>query len=315
MTMEYRLRGAALKLEVTPTVDAVPTATADALLCRKIDLKPIELNTVQREVIRSFFGNFTSLVGAKFASVRLEVELAGFGTAGPTTPTAALDAAFRACAHSRTVTAGVDVTYSPITTSIPTVTVYVWQAGTLHKITGAFGELSMEMSEDQIPFWVFDLIGLYVPVIDVPLPTFTTSAYIEPVLCNSENTSAVSIRGYAAEVRRFSFKTSNQIERNALMGGLRRSRIVNRTASGSIELRATTVAMKNWWADIESASLGPMAILHGVTAGNRVAFASTAGLQLANPTFTEDRGMLNLSMDCIFVPTGAGNNEHALRFS
>lgn len=316
MTMEYRLRGALVKAEATPTVDALPLAANDTLLCRKIDLTPVEMTVVDREVIRSYFGNWAKLVGATFARVRLEVEMVGYGTAGPTTPPLALDACKRACGHSRTVNAGTSVVYSPVSSGATTASVYVYQAGTLHKILGCFGDQSAELAEDGTPIWVFDFLGIYVEPTDVALPAFAAPTTPDPVLCNSENTTAVSIRGFAAEVRTFSFRTGNAIERMALMGSSRRIRLNERKAAGSIELRATPVAMKNWWADITSASLGPMSIRHGTAVGNRVTIASTAGLQFTSPRFVEDRGFINLTMDLLFVPSGAsGNNEYSITVS
>ena len=312
MTLRYRLRGATVKIETTYGTDAAPVATTDAVLCRRIDVQPLDQALVDREVIRSFYGNFTSLTGAQFGSVTLEVELAGFGTAGPATPTPGLDALLRVCGHGRTVSAGTSVVYAPASTAISSATVYVYQAGTLHKFTGCFGNLFIEMAEDQVPFYRFELTGLFQPVTDIGLPTFTTSAYVQPLLCNAQNTSAVSIRGFAAEVRSFSFQSSNQLEKNALLGSARRIDFTDRKAQGSIELRLTTVAVKDWWTDITAASVGPMSILHGTAAGNRVTFASTGGLQLVNPRFSEDRGLINLSMDCRFVPTSAGNDEYSI---
>ncbi len=312
MTLRYRLRGATVRVETTYGTDATPTPAADAVLCRNIDVQPLDQTLVDRDVIRAFYGNSVSLVGASFGTVTLEVELAGFGTAGPATPTAGLDALLRICGHARTVTAGTSVLYAPASTALPSATVYVYQAGTLHRFTGCFGTLSIEMSENQVPFYRFELVGLYQPVTDVALPTFTTAAYVQPLLCNAQNTAAVSIRGFAAEVRSFSFSNSSQLEKNALMGSVRRVDFVDRKAQGSIELRLTTVAAKDWWTDIANASVGPMSILHGTAVGNRVTFASTGGLQLVNPRFSEDRGMINLQMDCRFVPTAAGNDEYAI---
>lgn len=312
MGLPYRLRGAAVKIEGTYATDSVPTAANDAVLCQSIEVTPIDLATVDVEQIRHYFGAFRQLVGAQFGRVQLVVPLAGFGTAGPTTPTSSIDALRRICGHSRTVVAATSVTYAPASTTLSSASVYVWQSGLLHRFTGCFGDYSIGMSEDGVPTETFDLIGIYQPVIDQAVPTFTTSAFITPVLCNAQNTAAVSIRGFAAEITSFNFATGNVIERTARMGSTRQLNLRNRVATGSISLAAPTVAMKDFWADVIAASTGPMSIAHGTTVGNRFQFASVGGLQLGNPRFSEGQGELLLSFDCRFVPTTAGNDEYAI---
>lgn len=311
MAFETFLRGVAVKIETVSGTDSVPTAANDAVLCSSIDLsEPMSGAVVKRTVIRPFFGNQKSLIGALFAKIDLEVEMAGFGTAGPAMPTPGLDALFRACGHSRIVTAGTSVGYFEASTALSTATVYFWQDGTRHAITGAFGDMSAEMTEDGIPVWRFSLVGVYQPVVDGSFPTFSLGAYVEPVLCNSANTTAISVQGYAALVRTFSFAQNSVLNRNALMGGARNVSLTNREASGSIEIRATTVAARNWWTAIAGSTLGAFSIMHGSVSGNRVQFNSAAGLQLLNPRFVEDRGVANIAFDMAFVPSNAGNDAY-----
>ncbi len=312
MAFETFLRGVAVKIETTSGTDSVPTAATDAVLCSSIDLsEPMSGAVVKRTVIRPFFGNQKSLIGALFAKIDLVVEMAGFGTAGPASPTAGLDALFRICGHGRTVAAGTSVTYGEASTALTTATVYFWQDGTRHSITGAFGDLSAEMNEDGIPVWRFSLVGVYQAVADGTFPAFTSlGGYTEPVLCNAANTTAISVQGYSALVRTFSFAQNNALNRNALMGGARNVSLTNREASGSIEMRATTVAAHNWWTAIAGATLGAFSIMHGTAVGNRVQFSSAAGLQLLNPRFVEDRGVVNIAFDMAFVPSNTGNDAY-----
>ncbi|MCK9385054.1 MAG: hypothetical protein M0Q15_10550 [Nevskia sp.] len=316
MALTHRLRGAAVKIEPTYGTDSTPSATTDAVLCRKIDIsEPLSQQGVDREVIRPYFGQYTQLLGAAFGKVDLEVEVAGFGTAGPAAPTAGLDALLRCCGHARTVTAGTNVIYNEASTALSSVTVYVWQHGTLHKFTGCFGEMGIDLSEDAVPIYKFSLTGLYQPVTDTALPTFTLSGYVQPVLANATNTVGASLRGFAAEIKSFSFQQNNQIEKAALIGSTREVKMTDRKPSGSIEIRATTVAMFDWWTAIQNATLGALTITHGTVSGNRVTIASATGLQLINPKFSEDRGFTNLAMDLRFVPSNAGNDAYSITVS
>ena len=97
-----RLRTLLAKMQPTSGVDSVPTGAANAILCRNLDVSPIEGGTVARDLIRGFFGNSEQLTVAVFSKITFEVELAGSGTAG-TAP--AYGPLLRACAFSETILA------------------------------------------------------------------------------------------------------------------------------------------------------------------------------------------------------------------
>ena len=305
-------RGAAVKLETTYGIDAVPSPAIDGVLCPTIDIiEPLGQSTKERTLVRPFFGQFVELRGAQFGKVDLEVELAGFGTAGPAAPTPGLDALLQICGHSRTVTAGTSVVYAPVSTALKSATIYVWQNGSLYKYTGCFGNLSITMSEDAIPLYKFSLWGIYQPVTDAALPAFTLSQYVQPVLANAQNTPAISVQGYAAFVKSFTFNLNNSIQQVAPIGATRRLDFVDRKVTGNVDMEAVTVAAKDFWTPIGLSTLGGFSVTHGTAVGNRVAIASVGGLQVFNPKFSDDRGTTHLAMDLRFVPS-AGNDEYTI---
>ena len=91
------------KKEVTAGTDALPTAAANAILCRALMPEPITAEQVQRNLIRPYKGNSGSLTVGEHRKITFEVELAGAGAAG-TEPAWGL--LLEACGFAATITAG-----------------------------------------------------------------------------------------------------------------------------------------------------------------------------------------------------------------
>ena len=87
------------KMQPTSNLDSGPTA-ANAILCRNLEISPIEGQTVSRDVIRAYFGNSEQLPTAVYSKITFEIEIAGSGTAG-TEP--AYGPLLRSCAFSETI--------------------------------------------------------------------------------------------------------------------------------------------------------------------------------------------------------------------
>lgn len=62
-------------------VDAVPTS-AGAVLCGEITIDPLEGESVKRDIMRSYMGNFGSIRVSNYVKVSFSVEWAGSGAAG-----------------------------------------------------------------------------------------------------------------------------------------------------------------------------------------------------------------------------------------
>lgn len=316
MPISARRKAVLVKLETTYGTDATPTAAADGVLCKTVSpTDPLKQQTKDRELIRPFFGQFQSLTGGDFAEITIEMEAAGFGTAGPAAPTAGYDALMQICGQSRTVTTGTSVVYAPASTSLPSATVYYYAEGAIHKLTGCRGNMELSLDVNAIPYFKFTLWGQYQPVVDGALVTPTLTAYQVPLLANSDNTPAISIQGYSAQVQSLSFKLNNQLEMRELIGGSRQVLIVDRKPDGHVVMELPLVAAKNYWTNIAAGTLGAFSFTHGTTAGNKVGLSSAAGLQLLNAKLSENQNIVHLEADLRFVPSAAGGDEYALTIS
>lgn len=101
MALSQRKRLILVKLEPTYGTDSAP-GTTDAVLCKSLNISPLEGSVVERGLIRPYFSNDGSIRVENFVSVDFETEVAGSGTAGTVPKWGAL---LKACNFSETITA------------------------------------------------------------------------------------------------------------------------------------------------------------------------------------------------------------------
>lgn len=89
-------------IEATYGVDSAPTASANAVIIKNVELSPMESETVARDNIKPYFGNDEETLAVLYAKLSFETELTGSGTAGTVPPIGHL---LRACAMSETILA------------------------------------------------------------------------------------------------------------------------------------------------------------------------------------------------------------------
>lgn len=312
MALNSKRKVILVKAETTYGTDAVPVAGTDGVLVKTAQVSdPIVQASAEREIVRPFLGSFDMLVAGAFAKVSIEMEIAGFGSAGPAAPTAAYDALLRACGLSSTVTVGTSVVYAPVSSGFTSVTAYIYQDGTVHKLTGCFGDLELSIDDKGVPTYKITLTGLYVPVADAALPSPTLTAYVTPVIACADNTTPVSIFGYAGAFKSFSLKFGNQVEMREYPGGSKKVLITDRKSSGSIEMESSTVAVNNPWSRIAAATPGAISVTHGTVAGNKVTFAVGRATPY-NPKFTDDQNLMNVGFDFTAPPSLAGNDDFSI---
>lgn len=296
------------KLDVTYGVDPVPAAATDAVLVRDVKCTPLEIQYADRRLVRAYLGAFQQLVAQKAVSVMVELEVAGFGSAGPASPTAGYDALLRMSGLQRAISAGVKIDYTPISTAFESGTLYFYQDGTLHKVTGARAKsFKMVMKRNEIPVYQIEFWGLYNTPTDVALPTPTVSAFVTPVVVNADNTTALALHGYAACVESLELDLGIESAFRNLINCTNNVRIIDRDVKGKIVLEAETVATKDWWTLVANATLGAFTVTHG-PATNRV-LVSGNNVQLTNPSFEEQDKLVHLGLDLRWLPGATGNDE------
>lgn len=297
------------KIETTYGTDSVPTGAANAILCMEADLQPLVGGLKDRTLINTFMGGNAALPGAFNATLRLKVEMAGPGAAGSAAPYGPL---LRACARSETLVASTTATYNPVSTAHEAVSIYFSLEGVRHRLLGVRGDCTMMFALDAVPYFEFNLTGLVQTVADVAAPTPTYTGFTKPLIVSNANTTPFTLHGYSAVMSEMSINIGNNVIFRSLVGGAESVLIVGRNTTGSISVEAVLVATKDWFGIAKAGTVGAIDITHGTAAGNKVQITSS-GVQLQNPRYVDQNGVMMLQMDMLFTPVAAaGNDEIAI---
>lgn len=305
MSLLTRKRIVLAKIETVYGTDAAPLG-ANAILVRNLNMNPLQGTLVQRDLIRPYFGNSDVLVAETQVQIDFEVELAGSGTAGTAPAWAAL---IKACGFSETITPGTSVVYAPISSALPSVTLYFNVDGVLHKITGARGTFDLTMTVKQIPVLKFTFTGIYNAPSDTAQPTPDYSGFQIPKLINTVNTPVFSLLGYSGHAESVAIKLTGDVQYRTLIG-LQEVDLVDRKPSGTIVIEAPTITAKDFFTAAVSTTTGALSVTHGTVAGNIIALAAPR-VSIGNPAYQDSQGVQMLSLPVVISPS-TGNDELTL---
>lgn len=303
MSLSTRKRTILAKLETTYGVDSTPSGGANAILCRNLTFTPVNASLVNRDLIRPYFGNSDTMLAEISAMIEFEVELAGSGTAG-TAP--GWDALLQACAFSQTISAGVSVTYDPISDNLKSATIYFNVDGILHKLTGARGTVSFDIGAKNIPVMKYKFTGIYNDPADVAAPTVDFSAFQIPKVANTLNTPSFSLFSYSGALETLSIDMACDVQHRTLIGS-DSILLLDRKPAGTMVIEAPHIATKDFFTIAKNNTPGAMSIQHGLVAGNIVTL-SAGRVTIGNPNYQDSQNVQMLSIPFTITPT-SGNDE------
>jgi len=237
MPLLSRKRLILAKTEVSYGTDSTPAGT-DAILVRDLNITPLQSDTVDRELIRPYLGASQQLLANTRVEVTFQVELAGSGTAG-TAP--AYGRVLKACGFSETISAGVSVTYAPVSSSFSSVTIYYNIDGVLHKVTGCRGTYTINGAVGEIPYIEFTMTGIYNAPTDTAAPAATYSNQANPVVFKNGNTTGFQLLSYSGCLQSLELDMGNEVIYRELVGCTKEVLIVNRAVTGTVVLEAPTI--------------------------------------------------------------------------
>lgn len=294
------------KVETTAGTDALPTGAANAMLVGDVNLTPLEGDSVERTVVRPYFGAPGSKMVTAYGKVAFSIEAAGVAALGNVPGYAAL---LRGCAMAMTTTAGVETVFAPVTDGAETLSVYGYIDGILHKMLYSRGTVKLAADAKTIPKWNFELTGTFVPATDTPLPSVVYSSFQEPLGVNEANTT-LSLDSYGAACSAFSWDAGNTIVKRDLIN-VDTIEITGRKSVGSVTIEQTSVAAKNWIEMAHSGVMVPMEFVHGPGTTNVVELSAPRA-QIGKPSFSEVDGIQMVTLPLEFIPSSAGNDEWAI---
>lgn len=298
----------AVKKETTYGTDPTPAGT-NAYLVRNLSITPLANNSASRDLVRPYFGNFENIALDTHVECQFEIELQSSGTKG-TAP--AFGDALLACGMAATTVVSTSVTYTPVSSSFDSVTIYYNMDGVLHKLTGARGSVSLSVARGSIPTLSFSFQGLYSTPTDTSALTPNFTAWKAPLGPNVTNTPTFALHGVSSPMESLSIDIANNLIFRSLPGGTEQVLITDRKPTGSVSFEATTVATKDWWTVSKNNTLGALSLIHGTADGYKVEVAAPK-VQLDGLSYADSDGIAMLNSNLIFTPN-SGNDELTIAF-
>ena len=302
------------KIESSYGVDPSPVGGSDAVQVTNLELTPIESDNVQAATFQGFIGNSTrgTLVANKRVSVTFDVELAGSGTAG-TAP--AFGPLLKSCGLSETTVAATSVTYAPVSSSFDSATIYCFYDGTQHKITGARGSVTFNMTAGQFATASFNFIGIYNAPDNTALSgSFTVANQAAAIEVNDTNVTTATFHGVTSvRLESIDLALNNELLYKETASS-QEVLITNRAAGGTAVIEAPAIGTTDYFAKAVAAATGNSSFVLGATAGNIVT-VNAAQTDITGVSYGDTNGVISLSMPYLALPTTAGNNEMSLVFT
>lgn len=315
MALLTRKRLLLAKTESNYGQSAAPDGT-NAMLVSNLEVSPLEIELLDRELITPYLGNTEKVVGQRMVQVNFDVELAGSGVAG-TAPQ--WGPVMKACGFAEALVGAspgpASVTYTPVSSSFSSVTLDFNADGNKHLVTGCRGTATINLNAGEIPKISFQMMGIYnaVTAASAVTPTFANQA--DPVVVNSVNTTSVSAFSFSACLESFSLDLANETPFRQLAGCTQQVLITQRAPSGEISIEAPIVGsgagQKDFFAAVSAQTLGAITWQHGQTAGNIITFnAPTCNLD--SPSYADSDGVMMLNLPYMPIPSSSGNDEFTL---
>lgn len=304
------------KIESVYGTDPVPVGATDAMLVSNLSINPINIQSVDRDLIRPYLGGSDQLVGTRYVEMGFDVEFVGSGTVATAPAWAAL---VRACGFAQTLTATVRADYLPISTAMESVTIYWYDDGVFHKATGCRGNLSVMMKIGERPMLSFKFTGIYSTPTAAANPSVTLTGFKTPQVVVDANsgdvmfgathataTAPLFVGGTAYPSQGIEVDMGNSVNFTALLGG-ETVDITQRQPTGKLTLDLTAAQEVTLITAVEAVTLQTIGLSHGTVANNK-AMLWMPNVQLTNPQKAESNGKRLISFDFRPLPL-VGNDE------
>jgi hypothetical protein len=300
------------KTEVTYALDPTPTGAANAVLASNVSID-VAYNNVDRDLIRGYFGGSDQLVGTRSVNIGFDVELAASGDAGVTEP--AWGPLLKATGFAGT-DAGTYWEYVPVSTTLPSVTLYYYLDGALHIVKGARGTVSFKMGIGERPLMSFKFIGLDGGLTAVSNAVPTLTAWKTPQVITDTNTGDVTFGctyatgaisgGTAYTSQGLNIDLNADVKFTPLLGA-ETVDLVDRSITGSVSLDLTAADQVTFKTAVDDNTTAALGFTHGTASGNIIVLYAPV-VQRINPKSVDVNGRLLLGYDLRLLPS-TGNDE------
>lgn len=303
MPLFWRKKTLLAKLEGVYRTDAVPTGAADAMIAINVNLRPMEGQSVSRDIDRAFLGARGEILVDTHVQLDFEVELAGAGAAGDAPAYAPL---LLASGFAETLTALTDAVYAPISETFPSVTIYLNIDGTRHAILGARGDWGVVLTPSQLPRFRFSFRGLFTTPAAATLPTADVSGFQTPVPVSDVNTPTFALHGTDLVMEAFEVSGGNDVQGRFLVNS-ESIEIVDRAVTAQATVEAVALATFDPYGRAAARTTGTLQVVHGTAAGQIVQIDAPV-VEIGRPSIGQTQQITNWQLPLTLLPS-AGNDE------
>ncbi|HJW23759.1 MAG TPA: hypothetical protein VJ576_02585 [Rhodocyclaceae bacterium] len=263
----FKKKAILLKAETTVGTDPVPTGLANWIEARNVQFTPMEAETADRNIELPTMGNAGKVQVATWAKLSFDVLLAGSGAAG-TAPK--IGPALLACAFAETVSAGVSVAYNLVSSAFGAATLYINIDGTLHKLIGSRGNVSVGIAAKGIPVLKFAFDAAYVAPAASAMPAIDRTGWPAEEAVNATNTTKFTLNAVDFAFSAFDLNVGNQMARVNLPGPQAEIAITDRQPSGGLTILAPALGTFDPFALAQAGTVVTGTVTHGSAAGKKV---------------------------------------------
>ena len=289
-------------LESSYAQDATPSASTNAIEVSDLEISPLNAERKESPAVKQWLGGNLAALSNRHVQLSFSVTAAGSGTKNIAPAWALL---LKGCGFKQTST-GNSVSYNPISDHFSSLTFYVYQDGTLHKVTGARGNFTASLNANDYASLSFTFRGLYQTPEASSLPNANYSAFKTPLTLSKNEVASMTLFGRTVTTAALSLDMGVSAPFISYMNA-ESVEITERHATGSIEIKDPSVSEFNFFAKVENSATGSFELALGKQSGSIVGWRAPK-VQLSQPSYGDRDGIRTLKFDMHLLPRD-GNDE------
>lgn len=298
------------KIETISGTAVEPTA-ADAILARNATFYNLEAEYQQQDFVTGTEGAQAEDANNIRAGADYEVEAAPPATEGQPPHYAHL---LKSSGMAMVDDDGDTVfTPLPLDQPVPSCTMQIRNGAVMQSIAGIRGSLAFTAEAGRKPFFRFARRGKYVAPVAHVAEAHDFAEWPRALTCSPENMFAFTLGGQKLCVTTFNFNDGRQPQAETYMN-CEDTTLTPRRFTGSMTVKWPALATKDLLTQIRDGVTEPLIWTLGREAG-KIITVTAPKVQIKYSGEQNINGDLGVSLDLVFQPTGAGDDEIEIRFS
>lgn len=300
-----------VKEETEYGTDPTPTPAANALQVWGVKFKEVA-DPAERQGQSSSLSPLAAKLGAVYATITFNAELKGSGTAGVASRIGDL---LEACGRNEGAVVGSSVSYLPKSTSVKSVTMYLYKDARKHVISGAKGNAKIITPAGKQAYVEFTMTGLFAAPTDATTPTDCVYEDTVAPVCKGGTVSLNSVTTLAIEQSELDFGNEVVVRKSKTAAtGVAGVEITRRKPMLSINPEAVAISTLDIRALMLTTPVAYSEVI-GATGGNIITI-SVPKFNMEAPEYGEREGIVTEALKGACTKNSdAGNDEQSIIFT